>query len=119
MRDGQTAGTEGEALRIEALKINPPEGWDLTVKEHIQNIGWVTYDHITHGNDIVLGTTGEAKQIEYIEIIVNNRPAGDSRKLYFQVHQANVGWKGWTEEGMASGSDGLSARLEAIRIKIQ
>lgn len=117
--DGKTAGTTGQSLRLEALQINPPEGWELTVKVHIQDVGWKTYSGIVHGNNIIIGTTGQGRRIEYIQIAVDKRPEGDSRKLYFKVHQEDEGWKSWTEEGMASGSDGMSLRLEAIQIKIQ
>ena len=119
VRDGQQAGTTGFALRAEAIAINPPPGWKLRVKLHLANIGWVTYDGIVNGNTVVIGTTGQLRQIEEIIIEVVERPDGDNRKLYFQVHQQNVGWKAWTEEGYASGSNGENLRLEAIRIKIE
>lgn len=118
-RDGQIAGTTGRALRLEALQIDPPEGWELTVRPHIANIGWETFEGITHGNDIVIGTTGQSLRMEDLIIEVVKRPEGDNRKLYFMVHQEIVGWKGWTEEGFASGTDGMGQRLEAIRIKIE
>lgn len=57
--------------------------------------------------------------IEDLMIEVAKRPEGDNRRLYFKVHQANYGWKGWTEEGYASGTDGMVTQLEAIQIKIQ
>lgn len=39
VRDGQTAGTTGRALRLEAFKITPPEGVELTVLAHVSNKG--------------------------------------------------------------------------------
>ena len=66
MRDGQTAGTTGHSLRLEALKIDPPEGLELRVKLHIQNVGWKTFDGIKHGNNVVIGTTGESQRVEAI-----------------------------------------------------
>lgn len=128
VRDGQTAGIVGHALRMEAFKITPPEGWELDVKVHIENVGWVPYDGIQKGessgegsshNDPIIGTTGESKRIEDVIISVVKRPEGDKRRLYFQVHQENAGWKGWTPEGMASGTDGMGIRLEAIRMKVE
>lgn len=122
VHDGQVAGTTGFALRLEALRVSPPEGWELEIALHIENIGWKTYSGIVHG-DIeacqIIGTTGECLRIEDIIIRVKKRPEGDNRKLYFRVHQENIGWKGWTEEGYASGSDGMSMRLEAIQMKIE
>lgn len=118
VRDGQVAGTTGFYLRLEALRIDPPKGWALRVKVHVQGIGWTQYD-IEHGNDTIIGTVGEYQRIEMLEIDVTKRPAGDKRKLRFRVHQEYVGWKAWTDEGYASGSDGLYARLEAVQIVIE
>ena len=69
-----------------------------------------------------MGTVGEGRRIEDVIIGVSKRPAGDTRKLRFCVHQQDYaesgGWKAWTEEGNASCTDGMSIRLEAIRIVI-
>lgn len=119
VRDGQTSGTVGFAMRLEALKIDPPEGWELVAKAHVQNVGWKRYDSIKHGNSVVIGTTGEGLRIEALIIEVAKRPAGDTRKLWFRVHQQNYGWKGWTQEGFCSGTDGESIRLEAVQIEIE
>lgn len=127
VRDGQQAGTVGYAARLEAFKVTPPEGWVLTVKAHIQNVGWKTYPGIRKGessgegssaNDPIIGTVGESQRIEDLIVEVDERPAGDNRKLYFQVHQGGAGWKSWTEEGYASGTDGMGVQLEAVRMKL-
>ena len=119
VRDGQTAGSVGYSARMEALKVNPPEGWVLNVKVHIQDVGWKAYMGLAHGNDTVIGTTGESRRIEDIIVEVAKRPDGDRRMLSFRVHQEDYGWKSWTPEGFASGTDGMSIRLEAIQMKIQ
>ena len=118
VRDGQVAGTVGKGLRMEALKVTPPEGWQLEVRLHIANVGWKTYKAERGVSDPVMGTTGKSQAVEDIAIRVLKRPKGDKRKLKFRVHQANVGWKAWTPEGYASGSDGLSIQLEAIQMVI-
>lgn len=119
VHDGQVAGTTGFGLRWEALQIDPPEGWELRVKVHIQNVGWKCYTGIVHGNSVVIGTTGQSLRIEMIIIEVVKRPAGDRKMLFFKVHQQNVGWKGDTAEGFASGSDAEAMRLEAVKIWLQ
>lgn len=118
VHDGQVAGTSGESLRLEALRVNPPAGWELEISLHVQNIGWTRY-HVAHGNDSIIGTVGKSLRIEMIAIEVLKRPANDKRKLKFRVHEQNVGWKAWTSEGYASGTDGLGRRLEAIQIVIE
>ena len=119
VRDGQTAGTIGFGKRLEAIQINPPKGWTLWAKAHIANVGWKTFNNIKNGSNVVVGTTGKANAIECLMIGVSEKPAGDNRKLYFQVHQENHGWKGWTPEGFASGTDGMGLRLEAVKMKIK
>ncbi len=119
VRDGMTAGTTGRALRLEALKVNPPEGWVLRPKLHIQNAGWEQYADIAHGNDVTIGTTGQAVRVEKLEFEVVAKPEGDDRDLYYRVHQQNTGWKGWTKSGYPTGTDGMSLRLEAIEMKIE
>lgn len=66
---------------------------------------------------MTIGTTGLAERIEAIKIDVVEKPAG-AGKLKFMVHQENQGWKGWTDEGYASGTDGMGLRLEAIKIEV-
>ena len=128
VHDGMIAGTTGKALRMEAFKITPPEGWVLDVKVHEQDYGWETYKGIEKGessgegsspNDPIIGTVGESRRIEDVEIDVVEKPEGDDRDLYFRVHQENVGWKGWTKSGFSSGTDGMGIRLEAIEMKIE
>jgi len=118
VRDGQVAGTVGFGLRLEALRIDPPEGYKLRIRVHEQNIGNVVYDNVTHGNGIVIGTTGQALRLEALGIEVIERPPGDNRELQYRLHQQNTGWKAWTKEGFTSGSDGLALQLEAIQIKL-
>ena len=116
VHDGQVAGTTGFGLRLEALKIDPPEGIELAVKIHIQNLGWKIYTGIKHGNDVVIGTTGKEQRIEAIEVDVMRNDTG--LQLEYRVHQQNYGWKAWTKAGYPTGSDGLELRLEAIQMRL-
>lgn len=113
VRDGQAAGTTGGSKRLEAIQIDPPVGVRLRVKAHIADVGWRTWDNIEHGNVEVIGTTGQHRQIEALII---ERLDGSGKTLKFQVHQADVGWKGITEQGYATGTDGMAMRLEAVKI---
>lgn len=116
VRDGQAAGTEGFALRMEALTFDAiPKGYRIRCHLHLQDIGWKSFD-VKPGE--LLGTKGESRRIECVGFEVLERPAGDKRKLHFQVHQQNFGWLGETLEGYFSGCDGQSRRLEAIRVWI-
>lgn len=114
VKDGEVAGTEGEAKRLEGLHINPPEGVELEVDAHMQTIGWKTYKGITHGNDILIGTTGESRRLEAVRIRCVKNPTG--KNLHYQVHVQTYGWMRPCNEGELAGTTGISKRMEAIRI---
>lgn len=125
VRDGQTAGTTGKGKQMEALKITPPEGLELTVKVHIQDKGWVTYEGVKAGessgegsspNDPIMGTVGEGKRIEAIEIIPTRNDTG--KKLLYQVHLEDYGWTGWMDAGGATGTTGIKHAVQAIQMKL-
>lgn len=112
--DGQVAGTTGQSLRIEALKINlvnAPNGASIKYQAHVQNVGWQSpaYD----GG--LSGTTGQALRIEAIKISLVNLPG---YSVIYRAHVQNIGWQPWTEDGSLAGTEGLSLRIEAIQIKI-
>lgn len=114
VRDGQTAGTIGYSKRLEALRFTAiPQGWSISAKAHVQNVGWVDYGEVEAYE--VIGSTGKSQAIEML-ILDAKAPSGDKRYLYYRVHQQNVGWKSVTPQGYASGTDGMSLRLEAVRI---
>lgn len=114
VKDGEVAGTTGEAKRLEALRINPPEGVELEVDAHMQGIGWHTYKGIVHGNGILIGTTGEARRLEAVRIRCVKNPTG--KNIHYQVHVQTYGWMAPCNEGELAGTTGISKRLEAIRI---
>ena len=113
--DGQTAGTTGKGLKIEALQID----YDVptTAKAHIQDKGWIEYgknDESTNvkyiDKDTVIGTTGENKRLECLCL---------GSKVKYRVHLQDTGWTCWTDaDGICTlGSVGQGLRIEAIEIK--
>ena len=119
VHDGQVAGTVGFGKGMEAIKVSPPEGWALEIRLHIANVGWRKYAAEYGVSDPEMGTVGKAQAIEDVSIRVTKRPKGDKRRLKFRVHQAGKGWKAWTLEGNASGTDGMGIQLEAIQMVLQ
>lgn len=115
VRDGQAAGTTGHGLQLEALKIDPPDGLELDAKLHIQDVGWTTFTDVAK-NDPVIGTEGRALRAEAMELDVKSNTTG--RKLWYQVHLADVGWTGWVEQGYAAGTVGIGKAIEAMRMKL-
>ena len=104
--DGETAGTTGRTLRMEAIQINAP--FEITAKAHIEDIGWKDYGKIN--KDTVIGTTGQNKRLECLCFKGNFK---------YRVHIADFGWTNWTvADGVATlGSVGLSKSIEAIQIE--
>lgn len=102
--EGQEAGVTGQTKRIEAIQIDP-QGHQITVKAHIQGIGWKDYGIIN--KDTIIGTTGQAKRIEAIEI----------HGAKVQCHIQTVGWA--SDYSNLQGTVGLGKRIESIKIKAE
>lgn len=124
--DGQKAGTTGYSKRLEAIKIDIDalrekdeyKNLKMNVIAHIQDVGDVQYTDIK--SDTVIGTTGESKRLEAIELEVSGLPAGKVMK--FQVHIQDIGWTTIAtvkELGAFRGTTGDAKRIEAIRIWIE
>lgn len=126
VRDGQTSGTTGDALRLEALQIDvealrEKKGYSdvkIDALAHIQNVGDVTYQNI--GKDTIIGTEGESKRLEGLEFQCTGLPNG--KALKFQVHEQDKGWSSVAtadEIGAFRGSVGEKRRIEAVKIWIE
>lgn len=108
--DGDAGGFTGQSLRLEAFKLRTIRGGTVEyVKAHIQDKGWITYDH--PGADTVIGSVGEGLAIEDLIIKLDG--------YEYRVHEQDIGWTSWTDcDGLASlGSTGQHKRLEAIQIR--
>lgn len=114
VRDGALSGTEGEAKRLEAIRIsleNTPYPGGLTYRTHVQKYGWMS--NVPAGS--ISGTTGEGKRVEAIQIKLTGEMA-THYDVYYRVHAQTFGWLGWAKNGESSGTSGLAKRLEAIEI---
>lgn len=80
---------------------------DLQSRVHIEDIGWTDWKDAGE----VLGTTGQAKRIEAIQLQGNN-----GLDITYRVHMSGIGWSDWTVNGQAIGTTGESRRIEAIEI---
>ena len=121
VRDGQIAGTTGAGYNMEGLYIDLrtlrqkyPEA-KLAAKVHIQGIGWKKYDNVEH--DALMGTTGQSKRIEAIELEMTGLPEG--MNVYYRPHLEDIGWTGWIAGGFSAGTVGIKKAIEAIQIKVE
>ena len=73
MTDGQTAGTTGQALPIEAIEIrltgDLAQRFTIRYRTHVSDIGWM--DWVENGS--LSGTKDQNHQIEAIEIQLRKR----------------------------------------------
>lgn len=113
-KNGDISGTEGEAKRLEAIKINVKnlsENAKIKYQVHIQDIGWQGWKE----NGQIAGTEGMSKRIEAIRIKLENE---DRYSVKYRVHVQDAGWQNWKQDGAMAGTEGMSRRLEAIQIVI-
>ena len=111
--DGETSGTTGQSLRLEAIKIQLSSSIDggIVYKTHVQDYGWQNF--VANGQ--ASGTSGQAKRLEAIQMQLTGN-AKNQYDLYYRVHAQNFGWLGWAKNGESAGTAGYSYRLEGIQI---
>lgn len=111
--NGAIAGTSGQSLRLESIRINLEniEG-SIEYRTHIQNIGWETSWRKDGERS---GTSGRSLRLEAIQIRLTGKIA-EEYDVYYRVHAQNVGWMGWAKNGESAGTSGHSFRLEGIEI---
>ena len=112
--DGNLSGTEGRALRLEAINIDlkgAPSDAKILYRTQIQNIGWQEWKQ---GGELS-GTEGQGLRLEAIQIKLQNM---DEYTVEYQVHIQGNGWSDWYIDGETAGTVGEGKRLEAIRIRL-
>ena len=110
--NGKTAGTVGQAKRLEALmvKIHGIDG-NIWTEPHIQTYGWMP--PVKNGE--IAGTTGQAKRLEAVKIALEGK-AAEMYDIYYRMHVQTYGWLDWAKNGEIAGTVGLGKRGEAIEI---
>ncbi|MDR7078846.1 beta-N-acetylglucosaminidase [Neobacillus niacini] len=112
--DGKMSGTQGQAKRMEAVKISLdkiPYSGGISYKTHVQGYGWLK----NVSNGALSGTSGESKRLEAIQINLTGEMA-NHYDIYYRVHAETYGWLGWAKNGESAGTEGLSKRLEALEV---
>lgn len=116
VQNGATAGTEGKAKRLEAIKVklvNAPFSGSIQANAHVQTYGW--RDWVPEGG--LVGTSGQSKRLEAVQIQLTGELA-KRYDVYYRVHCQTFGWTGWAQNGAKCGSAGYGKRLEGIQIKV-
>ena len=84
---------------------------DVSYKTHVQTFGW--QDFVMNGS--LSGTTGKAKRLEGIKIMVQGN---DNLGIQYTTHCQTYGWLPWSANGELNGTEGEAKRLEAIKIQL-
>lgn len=149
-------GTVGEKRRLEGFTLEfegLPKDAMLVYKAHVQTYGDIPNKKTSKGKlwkdnngqiwkkeGAYLGTKGERKRLEGIEVKLINKKTGEEYegyKVQYQVHMQKFGWgiddkendlvhdgkindsfTKWAENGQFAGTRSQSRRVEAIRIRI-
>ena len=114
VKNGQTAGTTGRSLQMEALSAQID--WyghqgNVELRGHVQNVGWHSWKNGS------AGTTGRSRRLEAIQIRLKGEVA-EQYDVYYRVHCADFGWLAWTKNGASAGSAGFGKAIQAIQIKL-
>lgn len=108
-RNGETAGTTGRSLRLEALTVRLENtNAKLEMEGHVENKGWTT----VRTNGEISGTVGEGLRLEAIKI------RSDQHNVLYRVHVQDIGWTDWKKNGEVAGTTGQAKRIEAVEIKL-
>lgn len=114
-----TAGTTGQGLRIEAIRlISGDSNLQLHYQAHVQNIGWMPA--VTDGQ--VAGTTGQGLRLEALKIWATGTDSGQY-DIQYRAHVQNLGWTDWVSSGNGdinayAGTTGQGLRIEALQLRI-
>ncbi|WCM56363.1 CotH kinase family protein [Microbacterium sp. EF45047] len=115
VEDGATAGTTGQSLRVEALRLSPSSTLyqgGLSWRGHVQNVGWQPW---TDAGEI--GTQGRALRLEAFEVTLTGELAARFR-IEYRAHVQNVGWQPWVSDGQTAGTVGRALRVEAVEFRL-
>lgn len=112
---GQVAGTNGQGLRVEALRMNVNHfGLGIRYRSRVQNAqnwtGWAT-------NSATTGTIEQARHLEAVQIELTGDMANHF-DVYYRVHVQSIGWLGWARRGETAGTEGYNFRIEAIEVRV-
>lgn len=114
---GQTAGTTGRRLRLEALKAEVSNAFlsgGVEYEAHVQDVGWQGWKD----DGAVAGTTGQNRRVEAIRMRLTGELA-DHYDVWYRVHVQNFGWMAWTSDASSTGTQGLSGRMEALQVLLR
>ena len=112
--EGEIAGTTGQGLRMEGIKIVADTNLSGSVlyQTYIEHDGW---ENSWKSNGNLSGTEGQSKAIQLIRIKLDGE-LSEKYDIYYRVHSDKYGWLGWAKNGEIAGVK--SYDIQAIQIKL-
>ena len=131
-KNGESAGSEGYAKRLEAVQVvlvkkgqsGPTSKGDVSyafkkkpmsigVTAHVANLGWRSRVE----NGATAGTTGRALALEALKVEVLN--AEYSGSVEINAHVADIGWQGYSSPSASmGGTTGRAKQMEAVQLRL-
>ena len=105
-------------LQMPAQSVKAANDVKVCYRTHIQTYGWEgkTDKLNTWKQDGTMsGTSGQAKRLEGIEIVVQGN---SNLGIRYTTHCQTYGWLPWSSDGEMNGTEGEAKRLEAIKIQL-
>jgi hypothetical protein len=113
VKEGETAGTTGKALRVEWLEVlYNKAGSPIEIDTHVQGKGWLGYRKGSQG------TRGESRRMEAIKVRIADAKLAKTHDIEYRTHIQSSGWTKWSKNGEVSGTTGKAKRLEAVQIRL-
>ncbi|MBR6014181.1 MAG: Ig domain-containing protein [Selenomonadaceae bacterium] len=115
VQGGEVAGSVGEGLRMEALRIIMTDNSRNMIQycAHVENYGWLDWQY----SGGIAGTVGRGLRMEAVRIRLEPYYA-KYFDVYYRTHVENGGWLGWAKNGEPAGTAGASLRMEAVQISL-
>lgn len=112
--DGETVGTTGRNLHLEALKLSLANvDGQIQYSGRVIGQGW--QDWVSDGAEA--GTDHQNRALGALRVRLSGK-AADTYDVWYRAHVANIGWMAWTKDGATAGTDDLSLAVEAVQVKL-
>ena len=95
-------------------EVEEPTAPVLMYRAHVQSYGWNEWAE--NQEDTWIGTEGEAKRLEALELKIDGAEGEDG--IEYRAHVQSYGWQDWKKNGETAGTTGQTKRLEAVQIRL-
>ena len=117
--DGTANGTTGQALPVEALKVQIENKeydctGDIEYEVYMQSYGW---QGSTAKNYAEAGIAGGGKRLEAVRMRLTGT-LNDRYEIYYRVYVQTYGWLDWAKNWQSAGTFDYAKRVEAIQVKL-